>query len=224
MAQAPAPGLQPGIAAPAQTNPATTPAVQQPPATASTPAQAVQTSPSTAAATSTAPTSTRNSATPAECANCKESADAYWVAFWVISGFLGLGLFGILISLRNSNWSIADALTEKSSDLTESYTITDPETSQPKQVVKPVLVGSASRLIATIGTMVITAILLGVGYSMIWSLFTRGQIPALEGIGPYLLGAGALFTPYAFNQLKEAFKSPPKPTQPDVVNRQIQRR
>jgi hypothetical protein len=64
-----------------------------------------------------------------------------------------------------------------------------------------------------VGTLVLTGVMLGVGYGMIWSLFTRGEVPKLDGIGPYLLGGSALFAPYAFNQLKEAFRPKTDATQ-----------
>jgi hypothetical protein len=146
---------------------------------------------------------------------------AYWIAFWVITGLLLVFLLGILVSLKNSpDWSLAGALAEKSV-ATRTVTKRDeqPRAAEPNKGTEQqtaavrieatpelVLGSSASRLIATLGTLVLTTIMLGVGYAMIWSLFTRGQIPALDGIGPFLLGGAALFAPYAFNQLKEAFK------------------
>jgi hypothetical protein len=115
-----------------------------------------------------------------------------------------------MISLRRGNWSLGQAVSEKST----KTTIETPQVPVAGQMVSPVVQttetgggASASRLIATVGSLVLTVIMLGIGYAMIWSLFTRGQIPALEGIGPYLMGGAALFAPYAFNQLKEAFKS-----------------
>jgi len=138
---------------------------------------------------------------------------------------LGISLFALAASLRQGFWSIDAALAEKNAPLqTFKRTRTKPAAMQSTQapaatqstqafaaaqtdtveVVAPP--SSVSRLIALVGTLVLTAVMLGVGYGMIWSLFTKGQIPALEGIGPYLLGSSALFAPYAFNQLKEAFK------------------
>src|SRR5262245_2186198 len=145
----------------------------------------------------------------APCPACSESVNAYWVAFGVITGLLGLAILGILVSLKNSgDWSLADALAEKSSD--RKKMVAQPVAGEPLEkamlVAEPAMVGSASRLFAMLGTLVLTVVMLGIGYAMIWSLFTRGTIPALEGIGPYLMGGAALFAPYAFNQLKEAFK------------------
>src|SRR5262249_27244156 len=139
---------------------------------------------------------------------CADSMHAYWVTFWAITSFLVSALTGVLLSLnRSDDWSLADALSEKS---TERTVVVNAAGQRVGTDEKPVLVGSTSRLIATIGVLVLTAMMLGVGYAMIWSLFMRGQIPALEGIGPYLMGGAALFAPYAFNQLKDAFKPAPK--------------
>ena len=54
--------------------------------------------------------------------------------------------------------------------------------------------------------MVLAVMILGIGYGIMWSLFTKGDMPNLNGIGTYLLGGSALFAPYAFNQIKDAFK------------------
>ena len=70
----------------------------------------------------------------------------------------------------------------------------------------PQLVGSSSRLIAAFGLMILAIMILGIGYGIMWSLFVKGQTPDLTGIGTYLLGGSALFAPYAFNQVKDAFK------------------
>jgi hypothetical protein len=46
---------------------------------------------------------------------------------------------------------------------------------------------------------------LGVGYYMLWSLFTQQSVD-LSSIGTYFLSGSALFAPYAFNQLSSIFK------------------
>jgi hypothetical protein len=103
---------------------------------------------------------------------------------------------------------LADALSEKTPvkrTVIPRQTVTATGADQSPQETSD-LPSSISRVVALFGTLVLAAVLLGVGYGMIWSLFTRGQIPKLDGIGPYLMGGAALFAPYAFNQLKEAFK------------------
>jgi hypothetical protein len=183
------------------------PIVQAPP-----PAAGVQ--PSAATTAPTVQTSTVQTTTPArsDCPACHDAVNAYWVTFAVITGFLVIALLGMLVSLKNSEgWSFAEALSEKATTVTQEREPTNSSVAKTTTTQTPsVGSSSASRLIATAGTLVLAAMMLGVGYAMIWSLFTRGQIPALEGIGPYLMGGAALFAPYAFNQLKEAFKPAPK--------------
>lgn len=66
-------------------------------------------------------------------------------------------------------------------------------------------VPSTSRLGAAVGTLVLAVMALGVGYYMLWSLFTRQSVD-LSSIGTYFLSGSALFAPYAFNQLSSIFK------------------
>ena len=190
----------PTTAAPAEASP---PQVAPRPAIPAAPAPAAP-----APATTSTPTPT-NAAAPPACPACEEAATAYWVAFGVITGFLAVASLGILSSLRGT-FSLAEALTEKTTLRTSERATTASGGATGPRIVTNEEPGpsasSASRLIAMIGTLILAAILLGVGYGMIWSLFTKGQIPALAGIGPYLMGGAALFAPYAFNQLKEAFK------------------
>jgi len=121
---------------------------------------------------------------------------AYWLAFGVCTGFLVIATLIMIAALkRDPNWSLAVTLSE------ESAPIAPPSGGPPA----PQMVGSASRLIAAFGLMVLAIMILGIGYGIIWSLFTKGQIPNLTGIGPYLMGGAALFAPYAFNQIKNAF-------------------
>lgn len=66
-------------------------------------------------------------------------------------------------------------------------------------------VPSTSRLGAAVGTLVLAVMALGVGYYMLWSLFTHQSVD-LSSIGTYFLSGSALFAPYAFNQLSSIFK------------------
>lgn len=67
-------------------------------------------------------------------------------------------------------------------------------------------VPSTSRLGAAVGTLVLAVMALGVGYYMLWSLFTQQSVD-LSSIGTYFLSGSALFAPYAFNQLSSIFDS-----------------
>jgi hypothetical protein len=66
-------------------------------------------------------------------------------------------------------------------------------------------VPSSSRLGAAVGVLVLAIMALGVGYYMLWSLFTK-QTVDLSSVGTYFLSGSALFAPYAFNQLSSIFK------------------
>lgn len=200
-----APAIAQAPAAPAATTAATPPAT-----TAATPALAAPAPATQASAAVSNPTAT----TKIPCADCKDTVDAYWWAFWVITGFIGIALVVVVGGLSSGQWSLTDALTDKEAQVTRTKQklvfdartrkLTADPTQPPEETTVPA--ASASRLIALVGTVVLTGIMLGVGYGMVWSLFTRGEVPKLDGIGPYLLGGSALFAPYAFNQLKDAFK------------------
>jgi len=126
------------------------------------------------------------------------AATAFWAAFAVCTGLLLIAALLMVIALwRDPHWSLAATLSEESSPIAAPGSGGVPE---------PQLVGSASRMIAAFGLMILAVMILGIGYGIMWSLFTKGTIPNLAGIGPYLLGGSALFAPYAFNQIKEAFK------------------
>lgn len=76
---------------------------------------------------------------------------------------------------------------------------------QPPAAQKADDVPSTSRLGAAVGTLVLAVMALGVGYYMLWSLFTQQSVD-LSSIGTYFLSGSALFAPYAFNQLSSIFK------------------
>jgi hypothetical protein len=63
---------------------------------------------------------------------------------------------------------------------------------------------SISRLIALLGFAVIISIYLGIGYSVVFRLLSGSSVGDLSGLGTFLLGAAALFTPYLANQVKSA--------------------
>lgn len=127
------------------------------------------------------------------------AATAFWATFAVCTGFLLIAALLMMIALwRDPHWSLAATLSEESSPIAPAAGSGAPPASQ--------LVGSASRMIAAFGLMILAVMILGIGYGIMWSLFTKGTIPNLVGIGPFLLGGSALFAPYAFNQIKEAFK------------------
>ena len=65
---------------------------------------------------------------------------------------------------------------------------------------------SFSRLAGAIGSIGLAAVFIGIGYWIIYSLFSGGKLEALDGIGTYFLSGSAIFAPYALNQLGKVFK------------------
>ena len=120
---------------------------------------------------------------------------AYWLTFVIITVFLGLAFLLVRKALISSSWwSLADALSEEAGN----------------QGVLPVgqrpeMVASSSRLIALLGLLVLLALFLGVGYSILWALYTGNSLPNISDLTSFFLSGLALFSPYAFNQVKEAF-------------------
>lgn len=122
----------------------------------------------------------------------------------IITAALVAGALLILVSLsRSREWSLAESISEKRSTVVTS-------TGEAGQD-RPEHEASASRLIAIFGLLVLAAVILGVGYALIWNLFVNGKLPPLEGIGTYLTGGASLFAPYAINQLRTSLTPPQKP-------------
>ena len=123
--------------------------------------------------------------------------------FWVMTGSLIVLFVTIVVALifaaRDKNgvngWSLGDALAEESS-------------SQPDVITNRasvIMVASASRTIALVGLMGTLALVIGIGYAIVWNLMVCGTVPELGGIKTFLVAMAALFAPYLANQLREAF-------------------
>ena len=74
---------------------------------------------------------------------------------------------------------------------------------------------SSSRIIAVFGLTGILALVVGVGYSIVWDLVVCGESPDLSGIKTFLIGMAAIFAPYVANQVREAFDSSNQTPKPD---------
>ncbi len=108
--------------------------------------------------------------------------------------FFGVGVFSTVGALkRDQNWRLADTLSEKSGTPT-----TAPAASPT---------GSTSRVIAFLGLIGMLSMFVGIGFYLLWALFNGKQdlLHQLDTAGHYLLYGSALFTPYAFNQIRSAF-------------------
>lgn len=68
-------------------------------------------------------------------------------------------------------------------------------------------IASFSRTSGAIGTMGLAAVLVGVGYWLIYGLFYEAQLGVLKDAGWFFLSGSALFAPYAFNQLSGVFRA-----------------
>lgn len=137
---------------------------------------------------------------------------AYDRVFWLTTVLLILGSVLVLLPLRNDErFRLSEAMSEEASSGKKTTTHAPAAEGVPATTVEepPKMVGSASRMIAMFGLLVLAVVLLGIGNAITWSLFVENKIPPLDGIGTYLLGGAALFAPYAFNQLKDVF-GPPK--------------
>ena len=149
-----------------------------------------------------------NSLSTAFCTECKkEGLAAYDRVFWIITVSLFAGLLLIIVSMNKSKYDFSEVVAEER--LPAVTRTTDANGAVTERTDEPKLAGSTSRVIAMFGLLVMAVVLLGIGYSIVWSLFVTGRLPSLDGVGTYLLGGSALFAPYAFNQLKEVF-GPPK--------------
>lgn len=122
-----------------------------------------------------------------------------FLAFAFTAGAATLMLFGLLVFViydvrkvqTDRQWSFGDALSEESR-------YQPPEIREKKDVIT---FASTSRLIALIGMMGILAIVVGIGYSVMWNLYIYGTVPDLSQVRSFLYGAACLFAPYLANRL-----------------------
>ena len=126
----------------------------------------------------------------------------------LLSLFIALAL-GLLVAMFKG-WSVGDALAEESSE--------QPAVIKDRSSV--VMVASASRIVAVVGLFGILALIIGIGYSIVWNLTVCGTAPELSGIKGFLVAIVALFTPYLANQIREAVSpsNPPKTETPTATS------
>ena len=135
-----------------------------------------------------------------------------WVqimVFALVVGFLLVSLLAVKRSLKDGGWSLAHALSE---DIEPTQGVGDAGAVIPAngQVLAggTVMVGSASRLIAFMGMLVILAFFIGVGLWLLWELLSTGCVPGeLDKLTSYFYGGAMLFAPYMANQFKAALSA-----------------
>ncbi len=125
----------------------------------------------------------------------KAAPPIFWFVIVMVTLFVVVFMFAILRGLLSSkDWTLAEALSEEA----------DPQPT-PAPDKKPIMVASSSRLIALLGLFVILSLFLGVGYYILWCLFTNSQMTNLKDVTSYFYAGVVLFAPYIVNKFSDAF-------------------
>jgi hypothetical protein len=123
----------------------------------------------------------------------------FWAAF-VIMTFLLLMLFLIVAMglVRSTDWHLGDAASEEAGNQPSTLPVG----------TKPLMVASASRLIALLGLLVIMVIFLGFGYYLLYAAFaSKLETTNVKPIVYFLFSGATMFAPYLANQLQSAFSA-----------------
>lgn len=131
----------------------------------------------------------------------------FFFVVMAVAGFVTIALALLKGALKKGHWSVAHALSE---DATPAAVATPAAGGNAAAAAAspPQLVPSSSRLIAFIGMLVMVAMFLGLGlYILYAAFFDQNGLTAVKDVGTsYFLPGSALFAPYAFNKVTEAFK------------------
>jgi hypothetical protein len=137
------------------------------------------------------------------------SSPADWFAYGIsIATLVGFVLVLISITRRltsaSDKWSLASALSEVA-EVEDLDAGGHPTNVNGTPVKKTILVASASRLIAMIGTAGILSLFMGFGSLLLWHFARTGTLPdKTTDITTYLTGGLTLFAPYAVNKVSSA--------------------
>lgn len=101
-------------------------------------------------------------------------------------------------ALRRCGWNLCDALSEEA-ELPDG-------TPPPAAGAMPPLVPSASRIIALIGTIVLSFFFVGIGYWVIWQLCNGQPITGAQDVWSVFATGSTLFLPYGINKLSSIGK------------------
>ncbi|MFP5238796.1 MAG: hypothetical protein ACLGQW_03105, partial [Acidobacteriota bacterium] len=121
--------------------------------------------------------------------------------------------------LKDPGWSLAKALSEPQPvEVAAPANSTPPgqngapakdgqqPANQPAAAPNPekIFAPSTSRLIAMLGTVIVSMLFMGYGVVVVWYLGKTGCMPGLENLTTFLVGGSSLFAPYVFNKLTNA--------------------
>lgn len=156
---------------------------------------------STATATSSS-AETTNQTAPRVPSNC------------FVYGVIFLGLLSSIVSmllirsaLANSQWSLADALSEKVelTEIKEDGTPLLDNNNQPILIKK--MQPSSSRMVALMGTIAILFLFLSFGAFALFHFATTGQMPGgIDKVVTFLIAGLTLFAPYLVNKFSKSFE------------------
>lgn len=125
------------------------------------------------------------------------SSGAFWFTIILVTIFLAIGFSTMRKALKG--WDLKDALSEEASM---------PAAAPPDKLLsssgRPYMVPSSSRLISFMGSLVLVALLMGLGYYLIWAYFSGGPVPDIKNITDFLLAGSGIFIPYAVNKVGNA--------------------
>jgi hypothetical protein len=127
------------------------------------------------------------------------SASVFWAAF-VVMTVLMLMLFLIVAAglARSTDWHLGDAASEEAGNQPSTLPVG----------TKPVMVASASRLIALLGLLAILAIFVGFGYYFLYAAFAHElETTNVKPVVYFLFSGATMFAPYLANQLQSAFSA-----------------
>ena len=121
----------------------------------------------------------------------------FWIVIVIVTLFWVLILRFLFAHLKGK-WEISEALSEEA--------VLPAGSPPPAEGKKPPMVASSSRLISTIGMVIMSAFFLGLSYYALWALFFQQATEPIWEVGRLLLVGATLFAPYAVNKLSEIFK------------------
>ena len=141
---------------------------------------------------------------------CDWVPPANWFIYLVLFIVLIGSLISILIirnSLSNTEWSLANALSEgiQLTEIGEDGKPVMVDKDKPLMVTK--LTASSSRMVALMGMIVILLMFLAFGSFALFAFAKTGKMPSsIDQVVKFLLAGLTLFAPYAVNKFSKLFE------------------